>query len=234
MELKELGLNKFESATYEALVRLGRASASKLAAAARVPYGRIYDVLESLVAKGLARVSPEKPKMYSATDPSALKHLIKKKKAKLAKLESDVKKLKKFYELKAPEPVWMSKGKIEFYRIVKGLPKPKNYEYTIKYASEFRPMWARTAKNAIERGVDIKVLTRYDEETKPDVQKWLKIVKNIRAFPNKGVAIDIIDGKIAMIALIKSNITMIIRDEAFVKLVKDMFLNAWEKAEKIK
>ena len=69
--------------------------------------------------------------------------------------------------------------------------------------------------------------------TKKDVKKWLKINKNIKNFENQGVAINITEHEI-MISLIKSNVTLLIRDKAFTKIMKKMFLASYDDAEKIK
>ena len=180
MNLRVLGLNKFEGNAYEALLRMGKASASQVATTADVPHGRIYDVLDSLIAKGLVRVSPEKPRMYAAESPAAVKGLIEQKKANLEELEKDIGRLEKSFKARPMETVYMTRGRANFHRLVKELPDPKKFNYSIKYTAEFHPMWVREVKNQLKRGVELKTLTRYDEETKGNVRNWSKVQKNIR------------------------------------------------------
>ena len=92
-------------------------------------------------------------------------------------------------------------------------------------------MWKN--KRRIKKGRDIKVLTRFDSETEKNVRKWLKVNKNIRKFENDGVAMSIIDDEEVMIGLIKSNVTLLVKDRAFAKVMKKMFLESFEGAEKI-
>ena len=85
-----------------------------------------------------------------------------------------------------------------------------------------------------KKGKDIKTLARFDEETEKNVKKWLKIHKNFRKFNNEGVAIQIQDDEGVLLGLIKSNVTLLIKDKAFCKIMKQMFLDSYKTAEKIK
>lgn len=65
------------------------------------------------------------------------------------------------------------------------------------------------------------------------MDKWLKIKPTIRKFSNEGVALSILDDEEVMIGLIKKNTTLLIRDKSFCKVMKKLFLGAYDKAEKI-
>ncbi len=67
--LQGLGLNAYEARTYLVLVGHPRFKALELATRARVPRQKIYEVLDSLVEKGFARVTQEKTKLFSAVEP---------------------------------------------------------------------------------------------------------------------------------------------------------------------
>jgi hypothetical protein len=69
-ELTELGLSGYESAVYLALLARGGTTPSELSARARVPRQRIYDVLESLGAKGLCTSRDTTPRTYFGVDPA--------------------------------------------------------------------------------------------------------------------------------------------------------------------
>jgi len=70
-KLTTLGLNRYEAAVYVSLIGRNRFTATEIATQAGVPRQRVYDVLESLAAKGLCvkRVG-ERKRTYSAVDPS--------------------------------------------------------------------------------------------------------------------------------------------------------------------
>jgi len=68
--LSVLGLNGYESATYLALLSRGGLTPAELATRAKLPRQRIYDVLESLAAKGLCTSRDTSPKTFFAVDPT--------------------------------------------------------------------------------------------------------------------------------------------------------------------
>ena len=59
-----LGLSLYEARAYVALLERGEARANEIATAARVPRGRIYEVLDSLHEKGFLSVVPMRPLRY--------------------------------------------------------------------------------------------------------------------------------------------------------------------------
>ena len=234
MDWKVLGLNKYESAVYGAIVKIGKGTASRIAKVSGVPYGRIYDVLESLISKNLVRIIPRKPRTYSIANPRVVEEMIKKKEKEFEEVKKEIKKLKRIYENAPEEAVLVATGKRVWYELVRELRNPpKRFSYKIRYAAEYYPEWVREERREIKKGVEVKSLVRYNEETKENIRKWLKHTKSIRAYPNKGVAFWIADGFV-LIALIKSNATVLIRDKAFVDMLKHLFEDAYKNAKVIK
>lgn len=68
--LQQLGLNAYESRTYLVLLGHSRFKALELAPRSHVPRQKIYEVLDSLVDKGFARVVQDKTKLFSAIEPN--------------------------------------------------------------------------------------------------------------------------------------------------------------------
>ncbi len=68
--LQQIGLNAYEARSYLVLVGHPRFKALELAARARVPRQKVYEVLDSLVEKGFAQVIQEKTKLFSAVEPA--------------------------------------------------------------------------------------------------------------------------------------------------------------------
>ena len=86
--LGRLGLTSYEAKAYLALIRRGSATAPQVARIAEVPRQRIYDVLASLVEKGLASSRHGKVVEYVATPPTqAIDGLIAGHRELLAELE---------------------------------------------------------------------------------------------------------------------------------------------------
>jgi sugar-specific transcriptional regulator TrmB len=67
--LQQIGLNAYEARSYMVLAGHPRFKALELAARARVPRQKIYEVLDSLMEKGFAYVIQEKTKLFSAVEP---------------------------------------------------------------------------------------------------------------------------------------------------------------------
>jgi len=70
--LNRVGLNKYESELYTALLKMGSSTAGELASKSDVPRSRVYDVLISLEKKGFALIQVGRPVKYTATDPDRL------------------------------------------------------------------------------------------------------------------------------------------------------------------
>ena len=66
-----------------------------------------------------------------------------------------------------------------------------------------------------------------------NIRKWLKHTQNIRKIENSGIALDIRDSEVS-IALIKNNTLLLIKDQAFAKLMKNLFEKYYEQAESVK
>jgi HTH-type transcriptional regulator, sugar sensing transcriptional regulator len=68
--LQQLGLNAYEARSYLVLLGHSRFKALELAPRAHVPRQKIYEVLDSLVEKGFARVVQDRTKLFSAVEPN--------------------------------------------------------------------------------------------------------------------------------------------------------------------
>jgi len=89
--LVRLGLTQYEARAYIALVRRDGSSPAEVARLAGVPRSRIYDVIESLVAKRMAEQRPAaRTVKYVATEPAqAIDALVATHQARLRELEAD-------------------------------------------------------------------------------------------------------------------------------------------------
>ncbi|MGV8150383.1 MAG: TrmB family transcriptional regulator [Candidatus Woesearchaeota archaeon] len=229
MNLKELGLSEYEEKTYLSLIKLGKSTASAISRDSGVSYGKIYEILASLENKGLAKVIPETTKKFIASNPENLMKLVNKKEEELLEIKKGIQHLEQIYTIHETEPVVIVKGKNNFNRLVKEQKKSEKYSYTIKFSFSYKPEFVRGTKESLAKKTDNKVLGRFDNETMPNITKWKKINPNIKPIENNGVAMSIQDDEEVMIALIKSNTSMLIRDKPFAQLMKTLFLNYYEK-----
>lgn len=87
-QLGRLGLTTYEAKAYVALVARDSFTAAQVARHADLPRQRIYDVLESLVNKGMAAARPGRVIKYAATEPSlAIQRLVTARRDELSQLE---------------------------------------------------------------------------------------------------------------------------------------------------
>lgn len=68
-QLCELGLTAYEAKAYLALITREKFTAAELARQAHIPRQRVYDVLDGLVRRGLARLEPGAVSRFTATSP---------------------------------------------------------------------------------------------------------------------------------------------------------------------
>jgi len=88
--LQRLGLTSYEARAYLALLRRDSSTAAETARLAGLPRQRVYDVLASLVEKGLASTRPGKVVKYAAAPPDqALPSLLVQHRLQLEDLERD-------------------------------------------------------------------------------------------------------------------------------------------------
>jgi HTH-type transcriptional regulator, sugar sensing transcriptional regulator len=86
--LTSLGLTSYEAKAYLALIRRESATAAQVSRLANVPRQRIYDVLGTLVEKGLASTRPGQVVKYAAVAPElALERLVEDRRRQLGELE---------------------------------------------------------------------------------------------------------------------------------------------------
>ncbi len=91
-KLKKLGLSGYEAQAYISLLKLGDAEANELATRAKIPMGRIYNVLSSLEEFHLIRAQDTRPRKYVCVEPAAaLERLLKNKREEFtrASIEMD-------------------------------------------------------------------------------------------------------------------------------------------------
>lgn len=92
--LTELGLTDYEVTIYVTLLELGESSASTVAEKTRLNRTHTYDILESLISKGLVSyVIKDNRKYFQATDPHRLLESIKEKEKYLNQQEENIKQL---------------------------------------------------------------------------------------------------------------------------------------------
>ena len=192
---KQLGLTPYESRAYVSLVIYGPMSPSELAQKANIPRPRIYDVLKSLVEKGLIIEQSEKPSFYASTEPrDGLKSLlIAMEKETLVQLEekreaveASAKLLSQMYEKSKRfklerSKVWFTQRDSVFIAIYS--EAIINCENELLVAStSLRPPEKEVleaVKCALDRGISVKVVRQITESWTPEeLESYGKVVES--------------------------------------------------------
>lgn len=83
-KLKKLGLTGYEAQAFITLLKLGNAEANEIAGEAKIPMGRIYNVLSNLEEYRLIHAQDTRPRRYECVEPAAvLERLLKNKQEEL-------------------------------------------------------------------------------------------------------------------------------------------------------
>ncbi len=90
--LEEIGLTKGEIRVYLTLLKLGETTTGKIIEEAQISSGKIYEILEKLIKKGLASYTiKEKTKYFSAASPNRILNFLHEKEKDLKKKETELK-----------------------------------------------------------------------------------------------------------------------------------------------
>ncbi|KXA97572.1 hypothetical protein AKJ37_02750 [candidate division MSBL1 archaeon SCGC-AAA259I09] len=170
--IKELDLKEYHAKTLAHLMQLGETKAPELSDASGVPKARIYGILEDLADRGLIEIKPGRPTKYLPRSPDEIiertiqnkKTEIESKIQKIQNIEEDFKtKFQKIYETAA------GKSRKPLLKTVSvGDPSEKETEIMYNQAKEeidivtksmeWLPKVKNALRNAIERGVEVRVL----------------------------------------------------------------------------
>ena len=232
MDFNWLGINKSEQKAYQALISLGRSSASRISRESGVSYGKIYEVLGSLEKKGLVKVLPGKHKQFAPENPEALMHMLDDHQLEMSELRNEIKNMQESFKAEKSYPVLITHGKRNFYKLMASAPESISYVYDINHDSEFHQRHVRDHAKSRARGMDTRVLARVADDTIANIKSWSEVRSDIKSFPNEGVTMRITDGSV-FIGLKNSDTTLMVYDKSFIQIMKDLFLIAYEHSEKI-
>lgn len=231
-KLKKLGLSNYESRAYLALLKLGNAEAGEIALNAKIPMGRIYNVLSSLEEARMIRTQETRPKIYGCVEPAAaLPRLSKNKqeefKQKAAQIETLVRDIvselscigqketgKTFWTVaKGDEALELvrecilgaQKELLYFYASRTTLERIKKDVVTVKYSGIMD-----TLHESLKKGVEIKIIANKDVDISsleefPAVKRLFTYMGgkfDVRLAAIPATPFDIIDGETVLLQML--------------------------------
>ena len=244
-ELLELGLGAKEAKVYLALLELGKRSVSPIARLAGINRTTAYDILNSLVLKGLVGVSGKEPKQeYVAENPNQVLHLlqreIEQKQELYKKAERLVPRLKSMHNVS-------DRPQVKFYEGKEGLQQV--YEDTLTshetiraYASvedtqhtlpDYFPKYYKRRAN---KGIGIRAIFPNTPEARELATHNAEEKRDTALVPAEkyplSPEINIYDNKV-MIASWKEKLGIIIESKEIAEAMKTIYELAWAEAKRL-
>ncbi|MCS7316074.1 MAG: helix-turn-helix domain-containing protein [Bryobacterales bacterium] len=256
--LQQLGLNAYEARSYLVLLGHPRFKALEVAARARVPRQKIYEVLDSLLEKGFAQVVQEKTKLFSATEPELAIPAFLERKRRLqeqewrdqARLGEDLVK-----ELNAACPGGRGgRGTLDYLRIVSDPSQIASQyrrmleEARSEYVEFSRPPYAvdpldeQLVKQAARRGVLCRLLIQtgtLDEAHRKRLEEYREAGIEVRQAPALPMKLAVFDGERGLVALLDPVVTwpawtaVVFDHPAMGEAMRGLFEDRWHRAEKL-
>jgi hypothetical protein len=253
--LQQLGLNAYEARSYLVLLGHSRFKALELAPRAHVPRQKIYEVLDSLVEKGFARVVQDRTKLFSAVEPNLaipaflarkrqlLEHELTDQARSANNLMEDLNGL--YSEGKG------GRGTLDFLRIV-AEPAQTAAEYrrmlaevTTEYLEFSRPPYAvdpldeMLVRQARMNGVSCRLLIEsgsLDEPHRQRLTEYATAGVEIRQAPSLPLKLALFDGRQGLIALLDPVISkptwtsLVFEHPGLGEAMKHLFEDRWQRA----
>lgn len=242
--LINLGFSTKEAGVYLALLELGKRTVTPIARNANINRTTVYDILDSLVAKGLVSVSGKEPlQEYVAESPekilSLMENQIKKDQASLQQAQSLVPQLKSMHNI--------SDTKVRFYEGRQGMEQVyedtlTSHETILAYANvnemhaampDYFPSYY---KRRTKKGVHIRAIIPSNKAGIERVSKDKDEARESALVPEDKIyfspEINIYDNKI-MIASWKEKLGIIIESKEIAEAMKTIYEMAWAEAKRL-
>jgi sugar-specific transcriptional regulator TrmB len=245
INLQTFGFSEKESEVYMALLELGRGSVSKISLKAQINRTTGYDILNSLVAKGVVSISGKEPKQeYAAESPEALTQYLKR------VAEQTAIHIRKSEELTPEFDLLFAKKnrpKIRFYEGTDGL---KNvYEDTLTSSEPIRAYatvddmhnalpnyFPEYYKRRANKNISIRAIVPETETGKERKTHDLEEKREIAFVPADkyyfSPEINVYDNKV-MIASWREKLGIIIESEEIADAMKKIYELAWAEAKRL-
>ncbi|MBT3406141.1 hypothetical protein HN419_03145 [Candidatus Woesearchaeota archaeon] len=243
--LENIGLTKGEITIYFSLLELGSTTTGKIIENAQISSGKIYEILDKLINKGLVNyIVKGKIKYFNAATPDSLLEFVEEKKSNLEKREKeirnilpDLKELHKFTEEESCAVV---------YKGIKGLKHAADLtlehaepgdEYTAMGLVEHKPekfnlFWRQFHQKRAEKGVKTRLLfaeesERYAKQLKNIPLSEVRVLKSVSAS-----AVTLIGPHLKIIDY-DSETTIYIKNKYIAKSFKAFFESLWKLGDKV-
>lgn len=244
--LEQEGLNEYQQKAFRALLVLKRATAAEISFKSGVPEAKLYEVLRTLEAKGLASNTMERPRKFSLQNPErAFAFSLQKKRDAI---EREKRLLKEMGRLSSQDEkhkegtITLLRGREAVLRRLVSHVKEnvtKTYDGCFPFTNAYSPM-VNTIKQKTDEGVKIRLLGEVTPDNYAIVKRYLKWgveVRNCRKIaPPHPLRFSVYDDKAANFTLTdvdKDYITIWTDSMPVVRSIEDLFTYYWSNGLKV-
>ncbi|MGC8987772.1 TrmB family transcriptional regulator [Infirmifilum sp.] len=235
--LRRLGFSSYEARVYVTLLKYGSLSSMDLVKAAKIPQPRLYDVMESLQAKGLVKVSRTKPLRVSLINPEiALRDYLEGEYKALTGLLDETLSLintltRRGVEELTEGAIWLVKGERGVLSEVKNLVLSTEDELLVfTYPDLFRRLASTQAVRSKLEGLSLCLII-----TDKTFEEMYKLVDELRYKPTFAPSLFISDLKRAVIVKPSPNrenmFAYVVEDIEILSIIVEYYLGMLESSE---
>lgn len=243
--LRKLGLTKYESEVYYAMLACGTIAAEELEQHCTVPITAIYPTLRKLLEKGFVTELKAEKKTYSLVQPKkAITSYVKRQEERLQAVKTAAIQFAETVEKQKPK-----KEREDVVKLSKGreISKQTYFDFLEKatktvfifgwrlHKSSFKNQILHAIRKASKRGVDVRIIVTPTDKTDYTLVKLFKEAgSKIRILPFEKFSILVADSthcKISMRDTADDKYNLEFLHEFFVPSVEKMFLDMWKNAQ---
>ncbi len=207
----------------------------------KIPKNKIYETLDFLKSKGIVGEENGSPKKYFIINHNILDSLIEDKESELETLKCDLEELKTKREKINPSVLSMIEGDDEIHKLIEYSNLSVKNE--IMSCSSLTKMYYgcfRTLKTAIERGVKVKFVARYNGKNYNILKSYHDLGIQIRIYNSKKIfpKIGLFDDKYVRVTIYNPKLksesaykTIWANSSILHEIVKNHFNKLWEESE---
>jgi len=245
-----LGLNRYEARVYTTLIEEGVSTAKNISDITGIPYGKIYEIINSLASKGFAITLPSKPIKCQAVSPKkAIRNAKKEIEEKFEKLEKHVDEelepmfaeSRKFVEPKGI--FWMINGRANIAKKIDELIEKADKEICIHCSANSisRMVWHKELlKEAKARGVDIKIAGVISNDAVEELKSLdFCDIRRIKSSENNFISVDSKECLVVEPIPDDDNVVygrdlgMWVNSPSFTKFIYNFYSSAFQKAKSV-
>ncbi|MBI4139507.1 hypothetical protein HY483_00935 [Candidatus Woesearchaeota archaeon] len=243
--LEEIGLTKGEIKVYLTLLKLGETTTGKIVEQAQISSGKIYEILEKLIKKGLASfIIKEKTKYFSAASPNRILDFLSEKEKKIKIQEEQLQKelpalltiskeAKKKYETKLFIGFKGYQTAI-FEALVELKPESEFLAMGIqsRRSEKFNLLWQKWNTERIKKKIKCKLLFSEKGTEHYNIFKKMKLteVKTIKGITP--AAADVMGDKVLILSHGTEPSVLVIKHPDIKESFTTFFNNLWQIAKK--